>query len=70
MMVKRMRMRMAATHAGKGSDGTSPPMYAAAVAAETIEVEPKSSSRSAAPARANVLVDTLRLSRLRFANPV
>lgn len=61
MIVKSTRMRMAATQVGKGSDETSPPMYDAAVAAETIDVDPKSRRRSAAPTKAKVLVDTLRL---------
>lgn len=55
-------MRMAATQVGNGSEDTSPPMYVAAVAAETTDVEPKSSRRRAAPIKAKVLVDTLRLN--------
>lgn len=49
------------THVGKGSAETSPARYAAAVAAETMEVDAKSSKRRAAPARANVLVETFSL---------
>jgi hypothetical protein len=51
----------APTHVGKGSAGTSPARYVAAVAAETMDVAAKSSKRRAAPARANVLVETFNL---------
>ena len=53
----------AAVHVGKGKEGTSPARYSAAVAAETIAVDAKSSSNRVAPTRAKDLVDTFRLKK-------
>ena len=51
----------AAAQVGKWREGTSPAKYSAAVAAETIAVDAKSSSNKVAPIRAKGLVDTFRL---------
>lgn len=51
----------AAIHVGRIRNCTSPIKYSAAVAAETIAVDAKSSSNRVAPTRAKDLVDTFRL---------
>lgn len=52
---------VAAAQVGKWREGTSPAKYSAAVAAETIVVDAKSSSNKVAPIRAKDFVDTFRL---------
>jgi len=56
---------MVPTNAGNGNV-TSSARYAAAVAADTTEVEVKSNSNSAAPIRAKVLVETFRLGKSQY----
>lgn len=61
--VNKIRTIAAPTHVGKGKDGTSPARYVAAVAAETMAVEEKSSINKAAPISAKVFVETFSLFR-------
>jgi hypothetical protein len=62
-----IRTKRAPTKVGNGRV-TSPARYEAAVAADTTDVDAKSSKRSAAPTRANDFVDTLRLLKHELQN--